>query len=160
MSETVHRVIEIPTPFLTCCVIFVAETVGLLMASLVSLGFGYHTYLLTNAMSNIEFWEQNDPKPDAEYKATPGLYDLGVYNNIKASLGDQMLLWLLPVNPPTGDGIHYPSSEGGQLQIAYEDMEATKTMVRKEKAKMRPERDICGREDQGYQVERKEESIC
>lgn len=160
MSETVRRVIEIPTPFLARCVIFVAETVGILMASLVSLGFGYHTYLLTNAMSNIEFWEQNDPKPDAEYKATPGLYDLGVYSNIKASLGDQMLLWLLPVNPPTGDGIHYPSSEGGQLQIAYEDMEATKTMVRKEKAKMRPERDICGRDDQGYKVERKEDSIC
>jgi len=160
MSETVRRVIEIPTPFLARCVIFVAETVGILMASLVSLGFGYHTYLLTNAMSNIEFWEQNDPKPDAEYKATPGLYDLGVYSNIKASLGDQMLLWLLPVNPPTGDGIHYPSSEGGQLQIAYEDMEATKTMVRKEKAKMRPEHDICGRDDQGYKVERKEDSIC
>ena len=94
MAETVQRVIEIPTPFLTRCIIFFAETLAVVLAFIVSLGFAYHTYLLTNAMSNIEFWEQNDPKPDAESKATPGLYDLGLYNNLKASLGNQPLLWV------------------------------------------------------------------
>eukprot|EP00438_Fugacium_kawagutii_P030907 Skav202909 [mRNA] locus=scaffold1565:58260:59216:+ [translate_table: standard] len=147
MTETVQRVIDVPTPFLTRCIIFFAETLAIVMTAIVSLGFGYHTYLLTNAMSNIEFWEQNDPKPDAEYKGTPGLYDLGYYNNIKASLGNQMLLWFLPVNPPAGDGIHFlVSDEGSPNPQTYEDLEATKTMVRKNKAETsRLERDICGR---------------
>ena len=141
MAETIQRVIDIPTPFLTRCVIFFAETLAVLLAFLVALGLSYHTYLLANAMSNIEFWEQNDPK-DAEHKGTPGLYDLGLYNNIKASLGNQPLLWLLPVNPPAGNGVNFPSAQ----DRPYEDLEETKTIVRKEKGgkSVRQERGICG----------------
>lgn len=147
MAETVQRVIDIPSPFLTRCIIFFAETLAVVLAFIVSLGFAYHTYLLTNAMSNIEFWEQNDPKPDAESKATPGLYDLGLYNNIKASLGNQPLLWLLPVNPPRGDGVHFPTYDDKPGDQPYEDLEVTKTVVRKEKGKSRQERQergLCG----------------
>mmetsp|Transcript_105806 Transcript_105806/g.129091 ORF Transcript_105806/g.129091 Transcript_105806/m.129091 type:complete len:194 (+) Transcript_105806:2-583(+) len=151
MTETIQRVIEVPTPFLTCCLIFFAETLGVVMTFLVSLGFAYHTYLLTNAMSNIEFWEQNDPKDEAteSAKTAPGLYDLGLYNNIKASLGNSVFLWLLPVNPPNGDGIHFLSSydvQQGAGHLAYEDLEQTKTVIRKEKGKSRSEREICGRD--------------
>ena len=152
MAETVERVIDIPTPFLTRCILFFAETLAVVLAFIVSLGFGYHTYLLTNAMSNIEFWEQNDPNSDVEHKVTPGLYNLGFYRNIKASLGDQILLWFLPLNPPSGDGIYFSSSEEGYQNRPYEDLEVTKTIRKDKGSTRRMENEICGKLHQENEI--------
>lgn len=57
---------------------------------------------------------------------------------MSAVLGDQPLLWLLPVRGPTGDGLSYVRED-----ISYEELEATKTMLRAGKGRREMEGSSC-----------------
>ncbi|CAK9069862.1 unnamed protein product [Durusdinium trenchii] len=78
-------------------------------------------------MSTIEFCEKVMPKGEVN-EIPENVYDLGLYGNISAVLGDKALLWLLPVNGPPGDGLTFLSATE---KVAYDDLEATKTVLRK-----------------------------
>lgn len=57
-----------------------------------------------NAMSTIEFYEKWSIVSNTD---NVSIYDRGVYGNIKAVLGDNELLWLLPCSPPSGTGLEF-----------------------------------------------------
>mmetsp|Transcript_96993 Transcript_96993/g.230732 ORF Transcript_96993/g.230732 Transcript_96993/m.230732 type:complete len:330 (-) Transcript_96993:43-1032(-) len=139
MAETVQRVMEVQTPFYTMFIIFFAETLAVFLALLVTLFFAFHVYLTVNAMSTIEFCEKHLPKPDAKDVDT-SLYDLGLYGNFAAVLGDQVFAWLLPVNGPSGDGLVYASASQPKT---HDELDATKLIPRQK----RSERTVC--EDAG-----------
>jgi len=62
-------------------------------------------------------------------------YDKGVYGNVKAVLGDNHWLWLLPVAPPSGDGLSFASSEDTPLCLS-KDMEAGRDLRKKSHEKV------------------------
>merc|ERR1719487_2337718 len=58
-------------------------------------------------MTTIEFCEKSMKR--AAYD--PSVYDRGWLGNIKAVLGDNPLLWFLPIAPPLGDGLGFLTEE-------------------------------------------------
>lgn len=79
-------------------------TVSWIMAILLLGFFAFHSWLMTGALTTIEFCE----------KRTTGRgfgtlsFSHGLYENMRAVLGPNPLLWLLPLAPPTGDGLCFP----------------------------------------------------
>eukprot|EP00931_Biecheleriopsis_adriatica_P007813 TRINITY_DN109069_c0_g1_i1.p1 TRINITY_DN109069_c0_g1~~TRINITY_DN109069_c0_g1_i1.p1 ORF type:complete len:349 (+),score=61.13 TRINITY_DN109069_c0_g1_i1:101-1147(+) len=138
MSETVQKTIDVETPFMTMFLVMFAETIATFLALLVSLFSVFHIFLMLNAMTTVEFCEKTLPKNDGKATASkPGewsRYDMGMAWNVTASLGNNPLLWLLPIGGPAGDGLRYakPNEPGQTVPLStYDDMEATKRMVRK-----------------------------
>merc|ERR1740138_1116029 len=73
---------------------------GLLLAAFLT----FHTMLMTRGMTTIEFCEKTTLGPSGE-KASA--YDLGRLQNVKAALGKNPYLWLLPVMSAEGDGMNF-----------------------------------------------------
>lgn len=61
----------------------------------------FHLVLITSNCTTIEFCEKRRT-------GRPNPYDVGVAENLKQALGDQPLLWPIPVGGPSGDGISFP----------------------------------------------------
>jgi palmitoyltransferase ZDHHC2/15/20 len=112
MAETVKKCIDDPdTPFVTMFSVFFGETLSVFVAVLVTMFFGLHVWLMFKAMTTIEFCEKSAPQKDGSTKSYDSVYDLGLFGNIRAVLGSNALLWLLPVSQPEGDGLNFVSDE-------------------------------------------------
>jgi len=150
MAETVVRTTEVPTPFFSMFLVFFAATLAAFLGLLITLFFGFHCYLIVNAMSTIEFCEKHLPKGDGS-ETQNDLYDAGIYSNIKSALGDQALLWLLPISGPSGDGINFASVPISQQQKqplkSYEELDATRKMARNGRDRKRYEMGVCDDDD-------------
>merc|ERR1719221_2344236 len=93
------------------------ETLAAFLAVIVTLFFMFHIYLMLGAMTTIEFCEKSTKRGGADAHQ----YDRGIVGNIKSVLGDNWLLWLLPMSPPPGRGLVFlneesrllPKEEGG-----------------------------------------------
>ncbi|CAK9062205.1 Palmitoyltransferase ZDHHC15 (Acyltransferase ZDHHC15) (Zinc finger DHHC domain-containing protein 15) (DHHC-15) [Durusdinium trenchii] len=72
-----------------------------IMGGLLVMFAGFHTMLMLRGLTTIEFCE----KMSIVTSGTCCKYDLGVYRNITAVFGPRPYLWLLPVDPPVGDGV-------------------------------------------------------
>eukprot|EP00440_Ansanella_granifera_P067088 gb/GFBE01072756.1/.p1 GENE.gb/GFBE01072756.1/~~gb/GFBE01072756.1/.p1 ORF type:complete len:350 (+),score=88.92 gb/GFBE01072756.1/:1-1050(+) len=135
MAETVQKTMEIETPFITMFLILFAETLAGFLGLLVTLFFMFHIWLMLSAMTTIEFCEKTLPKKSnspAKNLGDGSLYDMGGYANIAAVLGDNVLLWLLPLNGPSGDGLKYGTSQPEEtLALSnYDELDVTKRMPR------------------------------
>jgi len=63
----------------------------------------FHTWLLARNMTTIEFCQA------LQREQWPGsVYDVGIYNNLRSVLGDNPLLWWLPLGGPSGSGVSFP----------------------------------------------------
>eukprot|EP00440_Ansanella_granifera_P071781 gb/GFBE01077897.1/.p1 GENE.gb/GFBE01077897.1/~~gb/GFBE01077897.1/.p1 ORF type:complete len:390 (+),score=81.44 gb/GFBE01077897.1/:1-1170(+) len=102
------------TPFMKMFLLLFGETLAGFLGLLVTLFLGFHIYLMLSAMTTIEFCEKSQRRGSLE----PPLYDRGIVGNINAVLGDNPLLWFVPVNGPKGRG----------LTFVTEDMRLTKDM--------------------------------
>lgn len=110
LLESVHRSTVEEMPSSNRFLLVFGLVLSLIMGTLMSVFFTFHFWLMTRNMSTIEFCE----KTSATSKADQGRkhpYHRGLYGNICAVLGPQPLLWLLPVAPPLGDGMHWPGLE-------------------------------------------------
>merc|ERR1719329_1671399 len=70
-------------------------------------------------MTTIEFCEKSVKRAGYDSSA----YDRGALGNVKAVLGDNPLLWHLPVSGPSGDGLSFFNFEDTPLRLS-KDMEA------------------------------------
>ncbi|SOV77263.1 palmitoyltransferase, putative [Plasmodium sp. gorilla clade G3] len=66
--------------------------------------FLFHIYLTSKNYTTLEFcvtgqWEKGN------------IYDLGVEENFKQVLGDNILLWIFPVGKPKGNGLFYKTAD-------------------------------------------------
>ena len=59
---------------------------------------------MTNQYTTIEFCEKRST--DSQFKAVSP-YNLGVLQNFKSILGDNIFLWLLPIRNIEGDGLFF-----------------------------------------------------
>merc|ERR1719313_2592901 len=101
MVESVQASVEEETPFWEMFACLFATTLASFLGLLVTAFFGFHIWLMTKAMTTIDFCEKSLKRTGYN----ESIYDLGLYGNIKAVLGPTPLLWLLPFSPPAGDGL-------------------------------------------------------
>lgn len=103
MIESVNRSIQYDTPFLSMFLLLYGETLAGFMCFLVTAFFSFHIWLMSKAMTTIEFCEKSMKK--SGYNASA--YDLGLVGNMKMVLGPSAACWLLPISPPEGTGLTY-----------------------------------------------------
>ncbi|CAE7450419.1 ZDHHC2 [Symbiodinium natans] len=129
MSESVLRCVNIEqTPFKEMFVILFGECLALILSLLVTAFLTMHLWLIAKGLTTIEFCEKSLPKDGqlAERSMT-SVYDVGVSGNFYAVLGSSVLLWLLPVGMPEGDGITFVCDE----TCLTKDIETTSGIRRK-----------------------------
>merc|ERR1719409_1777886 len=99
MSESVIRSWDIDTPFATMFFVLFGETLSVFLGILLTTFFGFHIWLMLQAMTTIEFCEKKMPKAGKEHTVEQkSVYDLGLCGNIRAVLGSSPLVWFLPMS--------------------------------------------------------------
>jgi len=103
MIDSVRAATDPRTPFAAMFLLLFGETLACFLGLLVSVFFTFHIWLLMKAMTTIEFCEKSMKKSGYDSSA----YNRGFMKNLKAVLGDNPLLWLLPCSPPSGSGLTF-----------------------------------------------------
>eukprot|EP00929_Paragymnodinium_shiwhaense_P063749 TRINITY_DN31882_c0_g1_i1.p1 TRINITY_DN31882_c0_g1~~TRINITY_DN31882_c0_g1_i1.p1 ORF type:complete len:376 (-),score=63.22 TRINITY_DN31882_c0_g1_i1:99-1226(-) len=103
MLPTIEKAVQAETPTASMFAVLFGETLASVLGLLVTGFLLFHIWLTLKAMTTIEFCEKQAKR--AGYDGSP--YDRGALGNICAVLGDNALLWLLPVSPPSGDGLSF-----------------------------------------------------
>jgi hypothetical protein len=120
MAPTIQGIVQVEMRFLHMFLLLFGETLSCSLGLLVTTFFTFHVWLMMKAMTTIEFCEKSMPKKSAEGsrdcwtvgKSTEAtVYDLGLWGNIKAVLGNNLLLMLVPVSPPPGDGLNFVNED-------------------------------------------------
>mmetsp|Transcript_50328 Transcript_50328/g.93059 ORF Transcript_50328/g.93059 Transcript_50328/m.93059 type:complete len:371 (+) Transcript_50328:166-1278(+) len=103
MLDSVIATLDSDTPFMDMFLLLFGETLAGFLALLVTGFFCFHIWLMLKAMTTIEFCEKSMKRTSYDVS----IYDRGFCGNIRAVLGDNTLLWLLPVSPPSGSGMSF-----------------------------------------------------
>eukprot|EP00931_Biecheleriopsis_adriatica_P059835 TRINITY_DN35868_c0_g1_i1.p1 TRINITY_DN35868_c0_g1~~TRINITY_DN35868_c0_g1_i1.p1 ORF type:complete len:491 (-),score=87.60 TRINITY_DN35868_c0_g1_i1:101-1573(-) len=101
--------IKATLPALTTFLLIGAETLTLILTSILLPFFLWHTWLLARNMTTIEFCASFQTSEDGN-SPPENPYDLGIYRNICSVMGSSPLIWWAPVGGPEGDGISFPRS--------------------------------------------------
>lgn len=105
MGTMLDAVNDDSTPFFNMFMLLVGESLAMLLGFVMTLFLAFHTYLLSQAMTTIEYCEKSkDPRRKTSYSKD-------LFSNVKAVLGDNVLLWFLPWSPPSGDGLNFLTEE-------------------------------------------------
>lgn len=86
-----------------------AVTLALILAPMLQFFLSFHVHLLFSGMTTIEFCETRF-KDDFQSRSDVG-YSVGYLQNLYRSLGPYALLWLLPLSPPSGDGVTFHATD-------------------------------------------------
>lgn len=106
MSESVRTSVVEETPSANRFCLVLGMTLATVMGLLCTVLGAFHAHLMIRGMTTIEFCEQSVAgRPTSKARS----YDCGRFANVSAVLGPQPLLWLLPLCPPEGDGVSWPS---------------------------------------------------
>jgi len=128
MFESMYKAIQEVAPFMTMFLLLFGWTLACFLGVLVTTFFCFHIFLMLKAMTTIEFCEKSQPKKGAstgeKNSYDSSAYDLGRLGNVRAVLGRNVFLWLLPVSLPSGDGFNYVTHETRLTK----DMEAGRRM--------------------------------
>jgi len=100
MLESVQNSIRTETEFTAMFFLLFGETLAAFMGILVTMFFLFHVWLTTKAMTTIEYCEKYGKSKD---KKNP--FDRGLGPNIREVLGENVLFWLFPCDPPPGKGL-------------------------------------------------------
>mmetsp|Transcript_117484 Transcript_117484/g.328916 ORF Transcript_117484/g.328916 Transcript_117484/m.328916 type:complete len:172 (+) Transcript_117484:2-517(+) len=106
--ESVQDSVYMDVPHINRFLLVFCTTLSFIMGSLMTVFLSFHTWLMTKAMTTIEFCEKTSAAPHSFSK-----YDRGLWENIKVVLGPRPLLWFVPLDPARGDGIHHHSVSMG-----------------------------------------------
>jgi hypothetical protein len=102
MSTMLEAVNNEATAFTPLFMLLLGESLAILIGSIATLFFCFHTYLMCKGMMTIEFCEKSrDPRRNTS------VYSRGTLGNVKVVLGDNVLLWFVPWSPASGDGLHF-----------------------------------------------------
>jgi hypothetical protein len=105
MVDSVQASVEEDTPFLEMFFCLFETTLASFLGLLVTAFFAFHIWLMTRAMTTIDFCEKSLKRSSYDNV----MYDLGLWGNIKAVLGPNFFLFLLPLSAPVGDGLSFTS---------------------------------------------------
>jgi hypothetical protein len=114
MLWSVMKAVDSHTPFMEMFLLLFGETLAGFLGSVVTVFFSFHIWLMLRAMTTIEYCEKSMKKTAYDTSS----YDRGYLGNVKATLGDEVWLWFLPLNPPTGTGLAYVTEDMRLLRDA------------------------------------------
>eukprot|EP00930_Biecheleria_cincta_P054388 TRINITY_DN4046_c0_g1_i1.p1 TRINITY_DN4046_c0_g1~~TRINITY_DN4046_c0_g1_i1.p1 ORF type:complete len:390 (+),score=53.21 TRINITY_DN4046_c0_g1_i1:126-1172(+) len=103
MIPTVEDAVNRNDNFGSMFLVLFAETLAAFLGLLITLFFVFHIWLMLKGMTTIEFCEKSTKNQGFNNSA----YDRGINGNLRAVLGDWMILWFLPVSPPSGNGTDF-----------------------------------------------------
>lgn len=129
MLESVEASIHVNSDFTSMFLLLFGETLAAFMGILITMFFCFHIYLMVKAMTTIEYCEKY-----TKAKGGKSPFDRGLGPNIRAVLGDNVLLWLLPCSPPGGKGLTFKEEEE-DMPISR-DMEAGRGIRRAHKERL------------------------
>lgn len=92
-------------------------TLSCIMGSMLSVFLALHTWLMLKATTTIEYCEKRTHFKEGKTIS----YDRGALDNIKQVLGENVLLWFLPVSTCFGDGLSFPLSGLGFARTSAEE---------------------------------------
>mmetsp|Transcript_48618 Transcript_48618/g.113495 ORF Transcript_48618/g.113495 Transcript_48618/m.113495 type:complete len:357 (-) Transcript_48618:146-1216(-) len=127
MLPTVEDAVQQNSAFAQMFLVLFAETLSAFLGILISLFFLFHIWLMMQAMTTIEFCE----KSSKNQSFGGSVHDRGINGNIRAVLGDWMILWLLPVNPPSGNGTNFTSVDQEDSPFITKALEAERGIKKK-----------------------------
>lgn len=130
ISESVSMAIEDEMESSHRFMLVFGTTLAALMAFLLTTFFAFHFWLMLKSTTTIEFCEK---RTGYDGSRIPVNYDRGTWENIRAVLGPNPFLWLLPLSPPIGDGLRYPISPGFKTISSSVDEDETVALLHKEK---------------------------
>jgi len=112
--ESLNRSLVQETPLGHRFLLVFCLTLSVMMGLLLTMFFLFHSWLMFQTTTTIEFCEKNyrhggDSKQSGSAKS---IYDRGIWENICAILGSNPVFWLLPCCPPDGDGLSFAVSAG------------------------------------------------
>ncbi|KAK1444713.1 zinc finger DHHC domain containing protein [Babesia gibsoni] len=84
--------------------ILVAEVLAVFFGLVCGLFLCFHIYLICEAFTTIEFCEK---RSSSAMLLNGSIWSAGLRNNIACVLGENPLLWLLPIDDRVGDGITF-----------------------------------------------------
>merc|ERR1719396_148100 len=97
MIESLENSVAPSTPFVRMFLVLFGETLAGFLGILITVFWCFHIWLMLKAMTTIEFCEKQIKRTG--YEAST--YDRGVFGNMKAVLGENVLTWFLPFHQPT-----------------------------------------------------------
>jgi len=145
MSETLQWALVDEMPAMNRFLVVFGMTLATIMAFLLGLFFMLHIYLMIKATTTIEFCEKRTKHRPGS--ATSPDYSRGLFENIRAVLGPYVLLWMLPICPPSGDGLSFnlkESSSSSTSNDADKDGETTALLADARREEQEPEQVASG----------------
>jgi hypothetical protein len=103
MLTSVRNSVDAQTPFKQMFFLLFGETLVSFFGFLVTVFFLFHIWLMCKAMTTIEYCE----KATKQSGVSSSIYDQGALGNIKSALGENWLLWFLPVSTLSGNGVAF-----------------------------------------------------
>jgi len=120
MLETARSSMASDSPFMRMFWVLFCWMLATMIGIVVSCFFSFHVWLMSKSMTTIEFCEKQTRKGYDE-----NIYDRGMMGNIMAVLGDNPLLWFLPLSTPSGDGLNFFEDSGFSPRLPPVDDEDT-----------------------------------
>jgi hypothetical protein len=112
MAGSVQQSFVETKPFLDVFIVLFGETIAVFLGILLTLFFIFHCLLVMNATTTIEFCERKGPRAEGQ-ESTGSLYDVGHFGNITSVLGNNPLLWFIPVSThDRSKGLYFMTSRG------------------------------------------------
>jgi len=121
MFDTVWWSTRIDVPVSMMIGLMLAQTLSAFLVVLITSFLSFHIWLLTKAMTTVEFCEKSLKK--ASYNSSQ--YSHGLYNNICAVLGPNPVLWFLPIGLPQGDGLIWDPPKGSKASSSGDGEKAS-----------------------------------
>jgi len=112
--ESLNRSLIQETPLTHRFLLVFCLTLSVMMGLLLTMFFLFHSWLMFQTTTTIEFCEKNyrHGGDSAQSGSAKSIYDRGVWENVCAILGSNPVFWFLPCSPPSGDGLSFAVSEG------------------------------------------------
>lgn len=127
MSETMLKAVSEEMSPLRRFGIVYCMTLSSLMCMLLVPFLFLHISFMVRAQTTIEFCEKR-----SKNHGVPISYDRGLLESARSVLGPNMLVWLLPVSPPDGDGVSFQvgNVEGASASLLDEQQEAADELAK------------------------------
>jgi len=119
MFSSMKQALDEDQDFYNMFALLFGETLCGFLGIMATAFFGFHIWLMSKAMSTIEFCEKSMKKTGYNHSA----YDRGICANFADVLGDWPWLWLLPIADYKGDGLSFKHSSADERTSLTGDME-------------------------------------